>query len=334
MNKFSVLELCAGAGGQAIGLEAAGFTHTAAIDSDPAACATLRHNRPNWCVIEGDLANLDGRQYRGVDLVAGGLPCPPFSVAGKQLGPHDERNLFPHALRIIRQAKPNAVMLENVPGFASKRFLAYRQEIIETLEALGYHAEWRTLNAADYGVPQLRPRFVLVALRRVAGNVFEWPTPRHREATVSRTIADLMGAGGWRGLPIWSQYADKIAPTLVGGSKKHGGPDLGPTRARQQWAALHVDGRGLADIAPHADFPVDGHPRLTVHMAARLQNFPDSWVITGKKTAAYRQVGNAFPPAVAQAVGEEIFKALAGKKTSRPRRLEQLSLLSIAQRVE
>jgi DNA (cytosine-5)-methyltransferase 1 len=330
MNRFSVLELCAGAGGQAIGLEAAGFIHAAAIDSDPSACATLRYNRPAWCVIEGDIADLDGRQYRGVDLVAGGLPCPPFSVAGKQLGPHDERNLFPDALRIVQQAKPNAVMLENVPGFASKRFSAYRQEVVEMLERLGYQVEWRTLNAADFGVPQLRPRFVLVALRRAASHTFEWPTPHYQRVTVSRAIADLMGVGGWSGLSEWSQHADKIAPTLVGGSKKHGGPDLGPTRARQQWAALHVDGRGLADAAPDAHFPPDGHPRLTVRMAARLQNFPDSWVITGKKTAAYRQVGNAFPPAVAQAVGEEIFKVLVGKKPTRTRRLEQLDLFADA----
>jgi DNA (cytosine-5)-methyltransferase 1 len=113
-----------------------------------------------------------------------------------------------------------------------------------------------------------------------------------------------MGENGWTGTEAWSKRADRIAPTLVGGSKKHGGPDLGPTRARAAWAQLGVDGLGIAESAPAHEF--SGDPKITVRMAALLQGFPDDWEFAGGKTAAYRQVGNAFPPPVARAVAEQI----------------------------
>ena len=121
-----------------------------------------------------------------------------------------------------------------------------------------------------------------------------------------------MAANGWEGADLWAKRAASIAPTLVGGSKKHGGPDLGPTRARAAWASLGVEGRTLAEEAPEPGF--EGMPRLTVEMAARIQGFPDDWKIWGRKTAAYRQVGNAFPPPVARAVGDKIREALAVRK--------------------
>ena|SRR5687768_18522474 len=113
---LSVLEVCAGAGGQARGLERAGFRHRGAVEVDPDCCKTLRLNRPSWTVHETDMNVFDGRPYRGVELLAGGLPCPPFSVAGKQLGPDDERNLFPAAIRLVDEIRPKAVMIENVRG--------------------------------------------------------------------------------------------------------------------------------------------------------------------------------------------------------------------------
>ena len=121
MSQLSVLEICAGAGGQAIGLEAAGWRHEAAVDNDPDACATVRRNRPSWRVIEDDVAAVDGKAFRGIDLLAGGVPCPPFSIAGDQLGADDERDLFPQALRLARESRPVAIMLENVRGLATKR---------------------------------------------------------------------------------------------------------------------------------------------------------------------------------------------------------------------
>lgn len=304
------VELCAGAGGQALGLERAGFDHAAAVEIDPHACVTLRKNRPAWNVVEGDLANFDGRPFKGIDLMAGGLPCPPFSKAGKQLGSEDERNLFPIAMRLVDEMKPRAVMFENVRGFLDAVFEDYRAEIKAQLRRMGYIADWRLLNASDYGVPQLRPRVVIVALQERYVDSFRWPDPSNvRAPTVGQTLREMMGARGWLGVNAWAAQADEIAPTIVGGSKKHGGPDLGPTRARAAWATLGVNGGSLAEEAPDREFV--GMPRLTVPMVARLQGFPSSWTIEGRKTNAYRQVGNAFPPPVAQAVADQIRQAIS-----------------------
>ena len=297
--------MCAGAGGQALGLETAGFEHVGLVEIDHHACATLRLNRPKWDVFEHDLEAFDGRAFRGVDLLAGGLPCPPFSVAGKQLGKADERNLFPAALRLVDETRPKAVMIENVRGILDPVFTEYRQFISNTLKKLGYTTEWRLLNASDFGVPQLRPRVVCVAIRDDLAVGFHWPeTAGNKARTVGETLIDLMGSNGWQGSKAWASQANAIAPTVVGGSKKHGGPDLGPTRARMAWAQLGVDGKGIADAPPEAGF--EGSPRLTVRMVARLQGFPDEWTFAGKKTASYRQVGNAFPPPVACAVANAI----------------------------
>jgi DNA (cytosine-5)-methyltransferase 1 len=309
------LELCAGAGGQALGLERAGFEHAGLVEIDPHACNTLRLNRPSWTVHEEDLKQFDGRLYKGVDLLAGGFPCPPFSIAGKQLGADDERDLFPTGLRIIDEVKPKAVMIENVKGILSPAFASYRERIDDQFKLMGYVTQWKLLNAADYGVSQLRPRVVIVALKRQYAPEFIWPAAQRRASSVGRLLHDLMASRGWTGADAWRDAANSIAPTVVGGSKKHGGPDLGPTRARKAWAELGVDGLGIANEAPEKDFV--GMPRLTVRMAARVQGFPDRWGIWGKKTASYRQVGNAFPPPVAFAVAAAISKAIAVKPQRR-----------------
>ena len=302
--------MCAGAGGQALGLEMAGFGHAGLVELEPAACTTLRFNRPTWNVIEGDLRHFDGRPYRGIDLLAGGVPCPPFSKAGKQLGADDERDLFPEALRLVDECSPQAEMLENVRGLLDAVYDDYRNKVEKQLVKLGYAPGWRLLNASDYGVSQLRPRVVFVGIRKDLAQGFAWPEPQPAEPpTVGTLLHDLMAAKGWRGADRWREQANAIAPTLVGGSKKHGGPDLGPTRAKRAWAALGVDGMGLWDEAPERDFV--GMPRLTPRMTARIQGFPDHWQFAGRKTAAYRQIGNAFPPPVAAAVARQIFVALS-----------------------
>jgi DNA (cytosine-5)-methyltransferase 1 len=303
------IEFCAGAGGQALGLEQAGFRHSALVEIEADYARTLTLNRPSWDVRAEDMSSFDGRPFRGVDLFAAGLPCPPFSMAGKQLGEQDERNLFPAALRLIEEIQPRAVMIENVRGFLSAVFDDYRQSLKAQLGKLGYKTDWRLLNASDYGVPQLRPRVVIVALRDELSDIFDWPTPQpHNPATVGETLHDLMAANGWRGARAWADRANEIAPTVVGGSKKHGGPDLGPTRARAAWASLGVEGRTIAEEAPDRDFV--GMPRLTTRMVARLQGFPDDWQFNGRKTTAYRQIGNAFPPPVAKAVATNLRIAL------------------------
>jgi len=315
-HSMTSLELCAGAGGQASGLELAGFGHEGLVEMDSDCCKTLRLNRPKWTVHEEDLNKFSAQAYKGIDLLAGGLPCPPFSIAGKQLGERDERNLFPAAIRLVDETRPQAIMIENVRGFLGAVFEDYRGFIRGELKKLGYEAHWRLFNASDYGVPQLRPRVVIVALRDDIKDHFEWPLPRMFDApTVGETLRDLMAANGWRGAKKWAERANDIAPTLVGGSKKHGGPDLGPTRAKQAWASLGVNGMSLADEAPERDFV--GMPKLTVRMAARIQGFDDAWQFHGRKTAAYRQVGNAFPPPVACAVALKLREAIEAKAATR-----------------
>jgi DNA (cytosine-5)-methyltransferase 1 len=313
MSGLTTLELCAGAGGQALGYDQAGIEHAGLVELDKNACATLRINRPGWNVIEQDLNTFDGCEFKKVDIISGGLPCPPFSVAGKQLGIKDERNLFPAMIRLVDQIRPKAVMIENVRGILDAVFVDYRLYIRDQLKKLGYKTGWKLMNASEFGVPQLRPRVVFIGLREEYSEHFTWPEGNGLPPpTVGPTLYDLMAANGWTGVDAWRDQSDEIAPTIVGGSHKHGGPDLGPTRARKAWATLGVDGLGILDEAPGPHFV--GMPRLTVRMVARLQGFPDDWKFYGKKTAAYRQVGNAFPPPFARAVAENLRACLTASR--------------------
>ena len=335
-SELEVVEICAGAGGQSLGLHRAGFRHRLAIELDENAHRTLLQNiarvsrRPGQSKEEardeaektvrlGDVASplvWDPAEFENVDLLAGGVPCPPFSIAGKQLGANDERDLFAWAVELCGTVKPKALLLENVRGLSASRFSAYRQHVLDRLHHHGYIGEWRLLEARDFGVPQLRPRFVLVALKEEHAKYFYWPTPNPDSApSVGEALKDLMGAAGWKGLADWVEQAKGVAPTIVGGSKKHGGADLGPTRAKQAWAALGVDAMGVADAPPAEDWapvaPATG-PKLTTEMVARIQGWgdPAEWEFTGRKTTRYRQIGNAFPPPVAEAVGRSIADAL------------------------
>lgn len=377
------IEICAGAGGQAVGLHQAGFDHTALVEWDPHAVNTLRANVGNWPGWTAEKAQkidpMDVRAFLGsdlekslnlnpgdLDLLAGGVPCPPFSLAGKRLGEDDERDLFPAALEIIKRLRPKAVMIENVRGILEppEFFIEYRIKILNSLRKAGYAVPkidfhqspkaqdiamrkvWRRLDAKDFGVPQLRPRAILVAIHEDALNEsphdFEWPAfLRADEATVfshlEKTMRERCGdywelnqdgrhakPGDRTGKNVyddWYDAAEKaaaagrgVAPTLVGGSKKHGGADLGPTRAKRAWAAMNVDAMGLAndreDCTPERDLFRPAGPMLTVEQAAIIQGFPREWDFRGGKTARYRQVGNAFPPPVAEAVGRAIAAVL------------------------
>lgn len=356
-REYTSVEICAGAGGQAIGLHQAGFSHRALIEIDKDACATLRANlsklkgSADCAVHELDLklftqneepepgqyniASL-GLRRNEIDLLAGGVPCPPFSLAGKQLGRDDERDLFPVMLEMVEALNPKAVMIENVRGLLEpeEKFAPYREEILQQLKALGYvKCGWEVLEARNYRVPQLRPRAILVAMKEPYATIFGTRLPSGDESdmvTVADKLKDSMkerfdafrgtehedlAARAYKRWLTTAEAADTVAPTLVGGSKKHGGADLGPTRAKRAWKALGVNGLGVADEDPLVNperhlFNLDEGPMLTARQAALIQGFPSNWDITGRKTAAYRQVGNAFPPPVARAVGEAILAAL------------------------
>jgi len=299
-QKRTCVELCAGGGGSSIGLEQAGFEHTRVVERNPTFCETLERNRPGWGVVCADLGDFDARGLGDVDLLSGGLPCPPFSIAGQQLGSEDERDCFPMALRIVRKIRPKSIMFENVPGLLQPKFELYRKRVTARLARLGYGCGWHRVVSSDLGVPQHRPRTLLVGLlgrRPEEGPMYR---PR-RQKTVTGAIRDIMGENGWRGLGRWSRLANGIAPTVTGGSERHGGPDLGPTRARKAWALMGIDGMGIADEPPARDFV--GMPRLTLRMVARIQSFPDRWRFAGTKTAVHRQIGNALPAPVAKAAG-------------------------------
>ncbi|WP_299539717.1 DNA cytosine methyltransferase [uncultured Streptomyces sp.] len=338
---LKVIEICAGAGGQTLGLERAGFRHRLAIELDDKAAETLRRNLVEFLgyseeeardsVKVGDVADpavwnpvVDAED---LDLLAGGVPCPPFSIAGKQLGSSDERDLFAWAVELCGKVRPKALLLENVRGLSANRFAGYRQHVLDRLKDSGYIAEWQLLQADDFGVSQLRPRFVLVALQEEFAPYFVWPERKPGSAkSVGELLVDLMAKNGWSGAHEWAENASGIAPTIVGGSKKHGGADLGPTRAKRAWAQKGVDAMGVADQAPSVDGPpvIEGSPRpkLTTAMVARIQGWQDAdsevnadeddfrWRFHGRKTSVYRQIGNAFPPPVAKALGDSIRNAL------------------------
>ncbi|MFF5189455.1 DNA cytosine methyltransferase [Streptomyces sp. NPDC000345] len=377
------LEICAGAGGQAVGLHNAGFDHLALVEWDPHAVETLRANVGDWPGWDEEhrsaLAPMDVKEFLSssvrenleigkgkLDLLAGGVPCPPFSLAGKRLGKDDERDLFPDALKIIEDFMPRAVMIENVRGILEppEIFIDYRRDILGELRDLGYvvpeikkswsaaeqdramRKVWRRIDASNFGVPQLRPRAILVVIHEdelnSSGVEFVWPSKiKGQQVTVFDALAASMEArcrkywtknrngepakpGEQTGKDVYQDWLRKasraaetgrgVAPTLVGGSKKHGGADLGPTRAKRAWEALGVDAMGVANdpanCDPERDLFRPAGPMLTVEQAALIQGFPVDWKFQGRKTAQYRQVGNAFPPPVAEAIGRAIAAVL------------------------
>lgn len=324
MTDLTSIEICAGAGGQAKGLDDAGFTHLALVENDPACCETLRSVNKHWRQAVREISAKEWRatEFKGVDLFAGGVPCPPFSRAGKGLGEDDERDLFPTAIRLIEECEPRAIMLENVKNILSDKFKTYRDVIVDgPLRELGYEPRWELFHARDFGVPQLRPRAIMVALRPDVYEHFSWPDESDFlvPPTVGQALRREMGKGGWKGASAWAKKADRIAPTVVGGSKKHGGPDLGPTQAKKQWAEMGVNGKLLAKDPPPPTWNGEP-PMLTVRMAAILQGFHPDWPFSGSKTTSYRQVGNAFPPPVARGIGLKIAEALS--KTTGTRKPE------------
>lgn len=311
--RYSVLELCAGAGGQAIGLHAAGFWHEGIIERNPEAAATLRANRPKWPVIEADINTIDVDRFKGVDLVAGGLPCQPYSQAGERRGAADERDLFDRALEIIQQVQPKAVLIENVVGITQVTHGLRRLAVYAELERLGYDVDWRVIEGPVFGLGQNRRRAILVAMQRGMMHRFRWPlAPDMVPMSVGTLLKDQMGARGWKGLDQWVAKADGLAPTLIGGSAKKLGMDLAQPNSRKAWFDLGVDPNKVDKDAPDPDFA--GVPHLTLPMLAQLQDFPVDWIFSGRRQAQFRQITNAFPPRMARVMGLAIQRALSGEE--------------------
>lgn len=319
-GRFTSLEICAGAGGQALGLEQAGFDPVLLVDNDRHACMTLHANRPHWRLAEMDVKDFVGSEHGAadVDLFSGGLPSAPYSVASRQHGTEDDRDLLRATIFLAMDVQARAIMIENTPTLlTSSRFAEVRSFVEEELKHLGYQMDWRILDAQNFGVPQSRRSSILVAMRPESFSAFDWPSEHVKGRTTGEVLHASMKSNGWLAADAWAAMANRVAPTIVGGSTRHGGADLGPTRTKRQWLELGIDGGSIADTVPGPDFVFDptsgrvGCPKLTVPQVTLLQGFPDDWVIAGRKTAAYKQVAQSFPPPVAAAVGRQIAIALS-----------------------
>ncbi|MEV2243676.1 DNA (cytosine-5-)-methyltransferase [Streptomyces sp. NPDC049970] len=316
MNGLRFVDVCAGAGGLALGLEQAGFDPVLLLDNKPVACETLRLNRPKWNVLQMDLLDFDPVEHPktyDVDLLSAGPPRVRSSATVARTETDEEKRLLEAAVLLAHAVQPRALLIENVPGLVdAEAFGPLRTFIREELEHLGYRLRWFVLNAADFGVPQDRKQGVLVALKARHFDAFRPPTPTvEAHVPVGRALRRSMSARGWQGADEWAARAINVAPTLVGGSDNRGGADLGPTGTKQAWARMGVNGAALADEVPGPDRDNSlDMVKLTDSQAALLQGFPHEWQFAGRKTARYRQIGHASPPPVGRALGGAVADAL------------------------
>ena len=324
------IELFAGAGGLALGLELAGIKNTYLVEVDRDACATLRANRPDWNVIESDIRNVDFAQFRGkVDLVSGGPPCQAFSYAGKRLGFGDTRGtLFAEFARCVEQVQPKMFLFENVKGLLSHDHGRTFKTILHVFESLGYQLNYKVLNAAFYGVGQKRQRLILIGTRD--GISFTYPKP-DSEMTVlkdvlvnipespyrpysenKREVMELVPPGG-----CWVDLPDEIAKAYMGKSYFSGGGRRGMAR-RMSWDEPSL----TLTTSPSQKQTERCHPDetrpFTVREYARIQSFPDWWQFCGSLASQYRQIGNAVPVELARRIGVEIVTRASGRLRSCP----------------
>ncbi|MEU5443307.1 DNA cytosine methyltransferase [Streptomyces griseofuscus] len=321
MTGLTFVEVCSGAGGLALGLERAGFTPRLLLDIEPYACETLLANRPKWNVVTTDLLEfdpVDHPEVYDVDLLAAGLPRVKSNATVTRRSSDSEIHLIRATAYLVHAVQPRALIIENVPTLVDDDSLApVRDFLHKELEHLGYRLTWFVLNACDFGVPQDRMQGVLVAVKQQWASAFRPPRPTvHEHVSVGEALAPSMRSRGWPDADLWAAQATSVAPTLVGGSKTHGGPDFGPSGTKAKWRRMGVYTKSFGNEPPDADFKWnpelgdDGLVRITVDQTALLQGFPEGWRFVGGKTARYRQVGNAVPPAVAEALGRAVADAL------------------------
>lgn len=328
-RRHTDIELFAGAGGLALGLEQAGFDGLAYVEMNGDACETLRRNRPGWNVIEGDVHEIDFQQYDGrVDLVSGGFPCQAFSMAGKRLGFGDIRGtLFAEVIQCANETHPKMLLMENVKGLLShdggRTFETIRHEV----EKAGYSLQWKVLNASYHGVGQARERIVMIGIRNdLADKIsFEYPEPDDRQMTLRDALDGVPDSPG-------VSYSERKVKVL--GLVPPGGcwVDLPQDIAREYMKSSYDSPGGKRGMARRLSWdrpcltlttspsqkqterchPDETRP-LTVREYARVQSFPDDWEFAGGIGSQYRQIGNAVPVEMAIRIGVQIIKALDGK---------------------
>lgn len=383
------IELFAGAGGLAIGTANAGFHHEAVLEWDRNACATIRRNVNgnllhvrDWQVIQGDVAKYDFKPHRGrVAFVSGGPPCQPFSIGGKHRGMDDTRNMFPHAIRAVREIQPKAFLFENVKGLLRESFANYFSYIVHQLtcpeivrkgdeewpdhhsrieraitngrtKGLRYNVVYQLLNAANYGVPQRRERVVIVGVRADLGIHYSFPLATHEEDALVfdqwvtgeywdrykvakknrprmphrlRARVDRLSSL-WSSamLPPWRTVRDAISdlPRIAPGQTC----ELFPNHYFNPGARAYAGHNGSpldepAKTLKAGDHGVPGGENMlrfadgrvryfSVRECARLQTFPDEWVLEGSWTESMRQLGNAVPVRMAECVAMKLHRAI------------------------
>lgn len=318
------IDLFSGAGGLSSGLKDSGWQVAAAIEYDETAMATHRLNFPDVEHIRADVRTIDFKKFSGIDLVAGGPPCQPFSVSGKRLGSCDVRDMVPEFVRAVEEARPKFFLMENVAGLAAIRFNTYLEAQVRSLYELGYTVFSKVLNAADYGVAQRRQRLFLVGIRKDqdCGN-FMFPKPTHgpdcdiKHVTAREVLKDtpvdvannakvvfcknpVLRASPYAGMmfngkgrPINLDGLSHTIPASAGGNRTHIFDPLGVIK--DYHASL------MAGKRPRIG-QLEEVRRLTVRESARVQSFPDDFQFCGRQSARYSQVGNAVPPKLATAV--------------------------------
>ncbi|NMD37443.1 MAG: DNA (cytosine-5-)-methyltransferase [Christensenellaceae bacterium] len=326
MEKFTGIELFAGAGGLALGLEKAGIKGVSFVEIDHQACETLRENRPNWNVVEDDIYNINFTQYYNkVDLVSGGAPCQAFSYAGKRLGFGDTRGtLFAEFARCIKETSPKMFLFENVRGMLSHDKGRTFETILHEFKKLGYEVHHKVLNAAYYGVAQKRERLFLIGIRNdlTEKTSFYYPLPDKEWTTIREALKDvpdspyqpysekkkkvmeLVPQGG-----CWVNLPEDIAKEYMGKSFYSGGGRRGMAR-RIAWDEPSL----TLTTSPSQKQTERCHPEetrpFTIREYARIQSFPDDWIFKGTIGEQYKQIGNAVPVELARRIGIEIMNSL------------------------
>lgn len=332
LRPYTSIELFAGAGGLALGMEKAGFEHVLLNEINHDACVTLQYNRPDWKIAEQDIREISFKQFEGqIDFLSGGFPCQAFSYAGKQGGFNDTRGtMFFEMARAIQEIKPKVFMGENVKGLTAHDEGRTLSTIKNAISELGYTlVEPQVLRAIKYQVPQKRERLILIAIRNdIADRVkFHWPQPYHRIMTLrdafykgelfdtdvpvsegqsyppkKKKVMELVPMGGyWRDLPI------DIQKEYMGGSFELEGGKTGMARR------LSLDEPSLTLTCAPAQkqtercHPIETRP-LTVREYARIQTFPNEWKFAGSLSSQYKQIGNAVPVNLAYAVGRSLIR--------------------------
>lgn len=330
-KKFTNIELFAGAGGLALGLEQAGFDNLLSNDFDKDACATLNLNRPDWKVLCEPIEDLANRNLLKMlnlkegelDLLSGGYPCQSFSYAGKRLGLNDIRGtMFYYYAKVLEQLKPKMFLAENVKGLVSHDGGKTLSTMINVFEEIGYRVQYKVLNAWDYGVAEKRERIVIIGIRNDLDVNFEYPTPHDYKPVLrdvlqnvptsegasypqsKKEVFDLVPPGGcWRDLP------DDIARAYMKGSYGLGGGKTGIAR-RISWNEPSLTILCSPCMKQTDRCHPDETRPFTVRESARIQSFPDDWQFSGNMLNKYKQIGNAVPVNFAKEIGLAIIKTL------------------------